>query len=257
MGYPHLAGGARPLDAEPQGLAVPVVGRHVCVPDTEACVPHTVDGWLRPQARPAGPFGRASDRQVDRCRRDLVRGGAMLIFLGSTRVSEENGFLGRTSRRAVGIAALVEGLVNLYVFPLAIELLLVPLLAMLGGMVALVAYKDEFKMLRKPLNAVVSCIGIGILVCVLGRVISDWSSAHLAEDLRSLALPIWLTIGLLPFIYVLGLVIAYESSFVRIDLSHMGDALARRRAKLALVVGVNFRAPARRVQCAVADATSS
>ena len=46
----------------------------------------------------------------------------------------------------------------------------------------------------------------------------------LAVDLCKLALPVWLTVGLLPFIYLLGLGIAYEMSCLRIELSHLGEA---------------------------------
>src|ERR1035437_3806685 len=56
----------------------------------------------------------------------LVSG--MVLLMRSTGVSEESGFLRRTLLRAVGVGVVVEGFVNLYVFPLPVELFLVPVL---------------------------------------------------------------------------------------------------------------------------------
>ena len=102
--------------------------------------------------------------------------------------------------------------------------------------------KEEYAGVLKLLNFTIASIGLVFLVYVFVHVLSDWSGSSLATDLRKLALPVWLTVGLLPFIYLLGLGIAYEMSFLRIELSHLGDARSRRRGKLALCLGVNIHA---------------
>jgi hypothetical protein len=198
-------------------------------------------------------------------------GVALIMVMRSTRVSEETGFLRQKLIQAVGLAALVEGFANLYVFPLVIELILLPILFLLAGMAALAELKDEYVDVRKPLNKLLSLVGIGFLIYAVAHVASDVSGAHLGSalpkcacacraclsparaavvahraeltgDLRSLAMPVWLTVGLLPFIYTAGLMIAYETAFLPIDLCHWADARARRRAKLVLLLGVHFRA---------------
>jgi hypothetical protein len=169
---------------------------------------------------------------------------AMVLFLKSTRVSEETGFMRHTFRHAVGAAVLVEGFVNLYVFPLPVELILEPTIFLLVATAAYAeaTHKEEYGDALKLFNFMIASIGLAFLVYVVIHVLSDWSGSSLATDLRELALPVWLTVGLLPFIYLLGLGIAYEASFLRIELSPLGNARSRRRAKLALFLGVNIHA---------------
>lgn len=198
-------------------------------------------------------------------------GVALVMLVRSTQVSEQTGFLRKKFIQVVGVVALVEGFANLYVFPLVIELILLPVLILLAAMAALAELKDEYEEVRKPLKTILSLVGIGFLVYVAVHIASDVSGARLGStlqkcacacrtcpnparaavvahrseltgDLRSLAMPIWLTVALLPFIYVVGLMAAYETGFLQIDFCHWADAHARRRAKLALLLGVNFRA---------------
>jgi hypothetical protein len=198
-------------------------------------------------------------------------GAALILLLSATRVSEKSGFMRRTLIRTAGLAALVAGYAALYVFPLVVELMLLPMLAVVVAMVAVAEQKDEFANVRTPLNSLIAIAGVTFLVYVTAHLASDMSGAHLGSalpkcscacrlcpsaaratviehraalgaDWRSLALPIWLMIALLPFIYIAGLLIAYESSFLLIDLCLSQDTMAKRRAKLALLLGVNVRA---------------
>ncbi len=67
-----------------------------------------------------------------------------------------------------------------------------------------------------------------------------WSSVDKPTTALQFALPIWLTIGLLPYIYLLSLYSNYQKAFHAIDM-HTDDRRARRRAKLALVTRTHFR----------------
>jgi hypothetical protein len=143
-------------------------------------------------------------------------------------------------RRAVGVAVLLEAFVNLYVFPLAVELVLFPLLALIVMMSAVAEAKDEFADVGKFLQVVMALAGTSFIVYVTIH-LANTSGSHLADDLRRLALPVWLTIGALPFIFIYGLIMAFQESFTRIDFCQWADEHARRRAKLALLLGVNLR----------------
>jgi ethanolamine transporter EutH len=127
------------------------------------------------------------------------------------------------------------------VFPLAVELVLFPLLAMIVMMAAVAETKEEFAGARKFLQGLMAMFSASFIIYVALH-LANASGSHLADDLQKLALPVWLAIGALPFIFVLGLLMAYEMSFTRIDFCHWADVRARRRAKLALLLGVNLRA---------------
>ena len=206
--------------------------------------------------------------------------GAVFIvgMFGVTRVSEETGYVRVTVLRAVGFAAAIAGIEGLYVFPFLGEMILVLVLAILIP-TGVVAKKDpESAPAARLIDVLLGLIALAILVYVGVHLVSDIAGAHIGGqivrgphcggdcvraveahraqlnvDWRSLAMPVWLTVGLLPIVCAVGVLSAYEASFVLIDF--VGDSelsgKAKRRAKCALVIGVNvhirwlgeFRAP--------------
>jgi hypothetical protein len=190
-------------------------------------------------------------------------GAATVLLFTADKVSKETGFVRRTLIRTIGIGALVAGYATLYVFPLVVELILLPLLALIIAMVAVAEHQRENQNIITPLNTLVAIAGIAYLIYVSVHLGSDLSGAHLGsalpkpgaaraavidhrhtlnDDWRALVLPVWLTVALLPFIYVVGLLMAYEMSFLLIDFCPIEDAVAKRRAKVALLLGVNVQA---------------
>lgn len=193
-------------------------------------------GWtvgLVALARLAGLWG--PDVRIDTVAWFTTVGVA--FFFSFNKVAE-GGFFGDTARRAVAVTAFVEGFANLEVFGLAVELALLPVLTLLAGMAAVSESKKEYAPVRRVVSGLLTVVGVGVLAYVLGRLATDFDAGH---TLRALALPVWLTIGSLPFVYAFGLVAEYEQAFLRIHI-FTGDPSHRRRAKSALVRAAHFRA---------------
>jgi hypothetical protein len=161
-----------------------------------------------------------------------------LAFFFSLDKVTESGFFRTATRRAVAVTVFIEGFVNLEVFGLAVELVLVPILVLLGLMLVVAESDDEYAPVRRLLNGLLTIIGACALVYVAVRLATDFDAGHAS---RALSLPVWLTIGSLPFIYMFGLVAEYEQAFLRIDF-RTDDRAQRRRAKWALVRAANVRA---------------
>jgi hypothetical protein len=159
------------------------------------------------------------------------------LLLSLDRVHEDNFFL-RTARRAVAGTVFVEAFVNLVVLPLPLELIVVPVATFLGMLVAFSEGKEEYAPAYAVFAVLSSALGFGVLIFAAVGVASDFHPGH---TLRALALPVWLTLGAIPYVYVFGLVALYESAFLRIDFQ-TEDATARRRAKRALVRAAHVRA---------------
>jgi hypothetical protein len=87
------------------------------------------------------------------------------------------------------------------------------------------------------MGSVMSILGVVLIVYGIVKLAEDFDAGH---TLRTLALPVWLTFGVLPFIYIVGLWSAYQQAFVRISL-HADDDVHRRRAKRALLRAANLR----------------
>jgi hypothetical protein len=53
---------------------------------------------------------------------------------------------------------------------------------------------------------------LGILTYVAPSLVHNWGTTDKGGLLRQLALPVWLTVGTLPFVYALGLLETYRST---------------------------------------------
>lgn len=193
-------------------------------------------GWTVGLASIAHTFGLwRVDVRNDTIAWFLTVGFGLFFSLEQVR---EAGYFRRWARRALALTAFVEGFANLEAFSLPAELVFVPVLAVLGGMLAISESKEEYAPVRRLLNGLLSLTGVCLLVYVVVRLATDFNAGH---ALRAMALPIWLTLGSLPFVYAFGLRAEYEQAFLRIDF-RTRDPVQRRRAKRALFRTAKMRA---------------
>lgn len=96
------------------------------------------------------------------------------------------------------------------------------------------------QVLRTPLNALLAVVGLSLLAYSVRQLFISWNAVDKPVTALQFALPIWLTIGILPYIYLLSLYSNYQKAFHALD-THSDNRRARLRAKLALVTRLNFR----------------
>ena len=159
------------------------------------------------------------------------------LFFSLTKV-EEGGFFRKTARRAVAAAVFVEAFVNLAQFGLIVELLFLPFVTSLVLLDTVAAMEGEGGAVHRVLNRLLAVVGLCFIGYSAVRLVADFDAGR---TVRALALPVWLALGTMPFIYVIGLWSAYQQAFRRIDI-HTDDSAQRRRAKRALVRAAHVRA---------------
>lgn len=137
-----------------------------------------------------------------------LSGLALLLNPHSTKGDEA--FFRRAFLAAVGLTAFLEFYGNLVVFPLLVELLLQPTLVFLVLMRTAAGQKPEYKAAKKLLDGLSVGLGLILLAVVSSGLVQGWSSLDKVETARSLALPIWLTLGSFPLLYLLGIYFAYD-----------------------------------------------
>ncbi len=150
-----------------------------------------------------------------------------------------DGWIGRTVRRAVGLAVFVEVFVNLRVFSLPVELVLVPAMTFIVMLGVVADHDDQYRAVSRLVKGLLTIIGLAFMVYVATSLIGDPKPG---ETTRKLLLPVWLTIGVMPLIYLVGLWSAYELAFMRIRFQTEDDPDSRRRAKRAFARAVKWRA---------------
>ncbi|HVE95058.1 MAG TPA: hypothetical protein VNB24_09070 [Acidimicrobiales bacterium] len=147
---------------------------------------------------------------------------------------------GQLLRRVFGATVLVEFYVNLYVFPLWVELLLQPFVALLVGMEVVAGTRDEYAVTRRVLNGCLSFIGWVLLASVTVYLASRLPDLNTVQIGLSFVQPLALTIVVVALTYVVALYSAYEQVFGHMSFPVVPSPTSR-WSKVALVRGLHFR----------------
>lgn len=167
-------------------------------------------------------------------------GSALVLFLNLDRSARESHFFRSVIAGTLGLTVALEVFMNLAVLGLPWELGLQPVLFLLTGVSVVAATKPEFEPARKLVAWLLGLLGLMLAVYVVSHVISHWSAFDQLGTARQLALPFWLTLAVLPLIYVLSLISQYEMTFLRLDWHGEKDA-RKWRIKLALFLTLRGR----------------
>lgn len=133
------------------------------------------------------------------------------------------------------IIVLLQFLVSFYTFNIFVELIFVPFMALLGGLLA-VSQKDEKHLLvHGMLNKLIEILGLAVIVYAAYRMVSDFQEFAQFQTFLDLAVPISLSILLLPLIYLFHVYMVYELVFVGIQFS-VKDEKVRAYAKRSAIL---------------------
>jgi hypothetical protein len=147
-------------------------------------------------------------------------GTALVLLFNVTTAGGERGFFRRTLVQVFGVTLLIDFFMNdLFVLSLPVELFLVAAITLLG-LVTLAARMDPTTLQVASLTGcLMTVIGLGLVTYVIVNVVTNWNEVATKEHLLELLLPVWLTLGFLPFLYLIGIMVGYQSAFNRIEWS--------------------------------------
>jgi hypothetical protein len=139
-------------------------------------------------------------------------------------------FFRRALNALFGLTILLEFVMNLRPAPLLVELFLVPILLVTVGVHAIAANDPRQRGTRTAMDFLLALVGLTLLgYTIIGLAQSPKHFATL-ENLRELLLPLLLAIGYLPLAYLVALLTAYETLFIRLDWK-LGPGPTRKHAK--------------------------
>ena len=169
-------------------------------------------------------------------------GSAGVLLFNYTQIDydDDQHFFRRTILATVCVAAFVEFFVNLYVMSLPAELAFQILVAVPSLMVAVAGQKPEYKAAKVFCEWVLSLTGLAVIAFSARQVYLGWHQLDTRELVLEFVLPGWLTVGLVPFLYLFGIYVAYDAVFRRINWEKTSRG-ARWRSRLALVSALQFR----------------
>ncbi len=168
--------------------------------------------------------------------------GVVLSYKGVLEANKDPQFFGNTAIATIAPTVFVTFFLNLTALSLLAEVFWQLIIAILAVMSLFSHARNEreYETVRKLCDGILALIGFSWLAYTVNHVFETWDQLDGYQLLREFALPIWLTIGLLPFLFVLSLYAAYEYPF-RLLNSETNVFLLRWRARLALFIKLRFR----------------
>lgn len=114
------------------------------------------------------------------------------------------------------VTVFVEFAMNVSVFSLPVELTLQPVLATLFMLAAYTASKPEYGQVKRAIDFVLGLAGFILVLVVAVLTVGRFDEIDWLTQGLSLALPVWLTLGLLPFIGALSFWSRFDHIYVHV-----------------------------------------
>ena len=171
-----------------------------------------------------------------------VMSGTVLMYKGILEANHDPSFFRRTASATIAPTVFLTFFINLATFGLlaeiALQLLLIPT-TMLSTF-ARASADPQHDRARKFCDGLLSLVALSWFTYTAVQVQRTWDQLDLHLLFQKLALPIWLTLGLLPFIYALSIYVAYQRPSGLIK-SHTRSFWARSRALVAIILTLRFK----------------
>lgn len=143
----------------------------------------------------------------------------LALWVGAAAAASKPRFFRGRLRAIVGLSILIVYYVNLATFDVIIEIVLQFIVAVLVVTSAFGEHRTELRSGKAVADRLLAVIGLLLLIYAGIVVANSWATADRVQLLRDLALPVWLTLGALPFVYVLSLYATYEMAYLHMKIA--------------------------------------
>lgn len=166
---------------------------------------------------------------------------AGLVTFGRFSEVGQPRFMRDTLLATIAIPEIVQFVFGTVTFSLIVELAIIPIAFMLGGLAVVVERMPEHRSARPVVGSLSATFGLALLGGTTVQLVTTWSSLDYRELILSFYLPIWLTVASIPFVFGLAVYSAYEQAFTTLDFCNAERRPVSVRAKLAVVLGFRLR----------------
>lgn len=159
-----------------------------------------------------------------------------VAFLNLNKVIGERRYLWRVLLQTVEIVAVLEFVGGLFAFRLWVEILLQAVLLFLVLVAAAASLNKEHRGFATVANTVIGLAGLSFVAYSIHQLVTRWGELDRSSLVLEGVLPVWMTVGFLPFIYLFGTYAAYERPIRQIASVEGASRLARLRAAVGLAL---------------------
>ncbi len=160
---------------------------------------------------------------------------AFMMLFKSDHANKHDFFKSKVKEN-LRVVVIMEFIVNFYTLSFWLELLFIPLMAVIGGMMAIAERDSQYDPVRKLLNGFMVLVGIFLTGYAFRMAVLDFKGFATIATLESFVLPILLTLAFLPFVYLVAIYTTYESLFIRLQFFIKDQSLLKYTKKRTLQV---------------------
>ena len=165
---------------------------------------------------------------------------AFISMFNLDKYQEEKHFYKEFYLSNFKLIAIIQFVLGIYTFNLVAELVLVPALIFLSGMLVVAKRNREHHAVASLLTNILSLYGLVLISYALYMIVSDFNGFASKATVHDFLIPSLLTICYLPFVIFLLIYSTYERIFVRLQFSIKNPELLR-YTKYYVLTRFNFR----------------
>jgi len=146
-----------------------------------------------------------------------------VLLMNINKANQKKEFFIKILKDNLKIILILEFILTLYTFNLITEIILVPILVLIGAMSAVSGLKKEYLQVKKIIDFILSLIGTFFIVFAFGKIFSDFQDIMTSQNLKTFILSPLFTFAFIPFVYFFALIMTYETLFVRLSIFNKND----------------------------------
>lgn len=155
---------------------------------------------------------------------------ALLSTLRAHKITDDPDYFKRAVRDNINLVVVLEFILGFYTFPLAGELVLVPVITVLGAVKVFAEKKEEYRPAEKFLDGLFVVFGIFVVGNAVFKLWIGFDAFASMQTLRDFYTPPLLSFLFLPFLFALSVFLAYERVFRKLK-NHSRDEATYRYAR--------------------------
>ncbi|WP_055669067.1 hypothetical protein [Desnuesiella massiliensis] len=158
------------------------------------------------------------------------------LFVKTIEKAKDNRFFIELIKDNIALITIIEFIFGFWSFSLLIEIILVPILVFLGGIIAFVERDEKYKSARRLLEVLSLGFAVVVIIFTIKNTIQSPRELINTKTLKEFFLPILLLFLNLPVVYGLALFNVYEQIFILLK----GNPTEKRKMKKRLLMFGNI-----------------
>jgi len=151
----------------------------------------------------------------------------ILLLKTAVQSNKNYGFISETIKSAVSISVVIEFILRLESFSYPVELLMIPILALILGLSYQAENMNNVSNVQRFLDYLIIVIFLVLLIGSINNIFFKSIDLFSIAVLKSFSMPIVLTICFLPFLIFISVYSLYQFEFVRLNLRIRDKKLRR------------------------------